>query len=78
MNIGTLIRQRREALNLSQEELGYKIGVGAQYISNIERGECGPPKSRLSYIAKVLRVPTKSIVRSARKYYLEKFLEKVS
>lgn len=41
-NIGRRIKERREALGLTQEEFSEKIGVVPHYISMIERGESFP------------------------------------
>ncbi len=40
--VGLRVKQRREALGLTQEEFAEKIGVGSNYISLIERGESFP------------------------------------
>lgn len=41
-NIGKRIKERREALGLTQEEFSEKIGVVPHYVSMIERGESFP------------------------------------
>lgn len=36
---GKNVRFRREALGISQEELGYRAGLHRTYIGSVERGE---------------------------------------
>jgi HTH-type transcriptional regulator / antitoxin HipB len=38
-DIGALIRQRRHELDLSQLELGRRVGVSRQWIVDVERGK---------------------------------------
>lgn len=40
--IGQAIRARREALGISQEELGYRSGLHRTYVSDLERGKRNP------------------------------------
>lgn len=49
--MGLAIRQAREAQNLTQEELGMRIGVQKARISSIERGA----NLRLSTIRRIFR-----------------------
>lgn len=49
--VGLAIRQAREAQNLTQEELGVRIGVQKARISSIERGA----NLRLSTIRRIFR-----------------------
>lgn len=42
ITFGQIVRRRREAAALSQEELGEKTGVSRNYIGMIERGEANP------------------------------------
>lgn len=51
---GFLVKDARDALEMTQLELARKIGVHVQYISNIERGECPPPDAKLLKLLKVL------------------------
>ena len=39
LEVGLVIRGRRRELNLTQGELAYKIGVGWQWVSAVERGK---------------------------------------
>jgi transcriptional regulator with XRE-family HTH domain len=52
--VGKRIRAAREALKLSQEELGDRVDVSAHAISNYERAFYTPPLDRLAQIAMAL------------------------
>lgn len=55
--LATRVRKRREALNLTQEELAEKAGLGNRLmISNIERGKCGVRPETLDALASALKV----------------------
>ncbi len=51
--IGKLVRQRRQANSLTQQELGELAGVGTRLVSELERGK---PTLRMDAVNKVLRV----------------------
>lgn len=55
--IGHRIKQRREALNISQERLGEMIGVTYQQIQKYEKGINKVSAERLCIIADNLKVP---------------------
>ena len=56
MNIGDRIRERREALGISQAELAEKVGYTSRSsITKIEREGHGIPRSKVELIAKVLK-----------------------
>lgn len=48
---GYLIRQRRQALGISQEELGYRSGLDRTYVSGLERGMRNPSLTALVSLA---------------------------
>lgn len=53
-----VVRQRRDALGLSQEELAERIGVTQEAISRIERGATSTPRrDTLERLARGLGVP---------------------
>ncbi len=54
--MGARIRARREALNLSREELAKKLSVTAKTIANIEYGEKGVTLKNLYKMKQVLGV----------------------
>jgi transcriptional regulator with XRE-family HTH domain len=58
VDIGRRIRDRRKALNLSQEALARRAGVSLNLINRVERGETRDPHySTLASIAGALEVP---------------------
>ena len=50
---GASVRARREELDLSQEELGFRSELDRTYISGIERGVRNPTLKIIGRIAKV-------------------------
>ncbi len=56
MNIGERIRKRREALNITQQELAQVLGVTAQHISVVEKGKRVPSLTFLSKLAEQLGI----------------------
>ena len=59
--IGTRMRERRLALNMSQEELGNVLGLSFQQIQKYERGYNRVSAGRLFEICKVLKIPLSSM-----------------
>ena len=55
--VGTRIRERRRAVNMSQTELARKIGVTFQQVQKYENGVNRISAGRLSAIAQALGVP---------------------
>ena len=51
---GKLVRTRRRALDMSQEELGDKSDLNRGYISDIERGLRNPSLKVIDRVAKAL------------------------
>jgi y4mF family transcriptional regulator len=56
--IGTFVRDRRKAAQMTQRELGELAGVGTRFVSELERGK---PSVRLSVVNRVLAVFGKSL-----------------
>ena len=56
MNLARRMRVRREALQLTQEQLATATGVSPQYISLIEQGKRVPSVSSLARLAEELAV----------------------
>lgn len=54
IDIGTIIRQRRIVLGITQEDLSDMSGVGLRTIIKIERGYANPSLEILQRIADVL------------------------
>lgn len=61
--IGARIRLARETAGLTRDEFSEKIGISAQFQTDIERGRTGPSITTLCKICDVLAVPTDSILR---------------
>lgn len=62
---GRVVRRRREAAGLSQEELGEKTSLTRNYIGMVERGETNPTLGVMASLATVLGTTVASLVRSA-------------
>lgn len=65
MNIGRNIRYYRKKAGLSGEELGKKLGVTAQCILQIERGERGIISKKFIEIADVLNIEVNDLFSSS-------------
>ena len=64
---GRAVRERREELDLSQEELSFRSELDRTYISGIERGVRKPTFRSMCRIAKALGVPPSRLVASAER-----------
>ena len=53
---GKIVRTRRRALDMSQEDLGEKAELNRGYISDIERGLRNPSLEVIDRIARALRM----------------------
>jgi len=62
MSLGQRIRQRREALKLTQEQLAKNLGLTSQYISVIEQDKRSPSLSALAKLADELGVTVDYLV----------------
>ena len=60
--LGKLIRQRRTALSISQEELGFRANIDRTYISGLERGIRNPTLTILIKVAQALEVPVSELI----------------
>ena len=56
LRFGAVVRARREAADVSQEDLANQLGMGRRYIGAIERGEVAPTLDRVVLIAEGLGV----------------------
>ena len=57
----TNIRELREKRNMSQKELGERVGVSRQSINYIELGKTSPKITVALKIAKVFNIPVEEI-----------------
>ena len=72
--VGSFIRQRREALNLSQRALGLMFSppVTTQFISNVERGVTPLPPSHIAVLSKSLSISETELLVLLEKEYTMK------
>ena len=63
--IGTVLRAKREELDVSQEQFAERVSLSKNYIGNIERGEYEVAISALHQIATALRTKASEIIREA-------------
>lgn len=59
---GQVLKQRREFLNLSQEELAFEAGLHRTYISLLERGVKSPTLNVLFRLAEALDIPASQFI----------------
>jgi len=54
-SLGRKIQKQRLLMELTQEELGYKVGISRAYMGYIEQGRYAPSLEVLEKIAKALK-----------------------
>ncbi|MFM6454084.1 MAG: helix-turn-helix domain-containing protein [Planktothrix sp.] len=59
---GQVLKQRREFLNLSQEELAFEAGLHRTYISLLERGVKSPTLNVFFRLAEALDIPPSQFI----------------
>ena len=67
MTLGQRISLYRKKLNVSQEELGARLGVSRQAVSKWETGTADPSTSNLLALAKLFGVSAEELLRSVEK-----------
>jgi transcriptional regulator with XRE-family HTH domain len=61
--LGHLVKEYRRKSNISQIHLAKKLGYkNGQFVSNMERGLCNVPFSKVGELAKELNIPTDIII----------------
>ena len=60
--LGRVIRRRREAADLSQEDLAFQAGVHRTYVSMLERGTGNPSLAVIVRLANVLDASLTSLM----------------
>ena len=65
MTLGQRISLYRKKLNISQEELGARLGVSRQAVSRWESGASDPSTSNLLALAKLYGVSAEELLREA-------------
>jgi transcriptional regulator with XRE-family HTH domain len=63
--LGDRVRERRLAMNLTQEALGEKCGLHRTFVGSVERGERNLALLSLRRIAKALRVTPDELLRES-------------
>ena len=71
-NLGEVVRKRRLALDLSQEELAARAGVHRTYLSDIERGARNITITVLTRLADALEVRVSRVFRLTEQQTFEK------
>ena len=64
MTLGQRISLYRKKLNISQEELGARLGVSRQAVSKWETGTADPSTSNLLALAKLFGISAEELLRS--------------
>jgi transcriptional regulator with XRE-family HTH domain len=62
-NLGQIIREKREALGLTQIEVAEKAGLDRNYIGMVERGERNPSYLSLIKIATGLNLTVDQLIK---------------
>jgi transcriptional regulator with XRE-family HTH domain len=77
--IGRFLREKREAVGLSQRALGQKFNppVTTQFISNVERGVTPLPPGHIPTLSRELRLPESELLGVLERDYLLKISDKV-
>lgn len=77
--VGNFIRQRREALGLSQRALGllFTPPVTTQFISNVERGVTPLPPAHVPILAQALKINDAEIMSLLEKEYTLKLSDRI-
>ena len=60
--LGQLVKQRRVALKISQEELGLRANLDRTYISGVERGLRNPSLTALTSLANGLGITVANLL----------------
>jgi transcriptional regulator with XRE-family HTH domain len=63
IRFGDEVRKRREALDISQEELGFRAGLHRNYIGYVERAEANATVKQVIRIARALKLRPSELVR---------------
>ena len=65
MTLGQRISLYRKKLNISQEELGARLGVSRQAVSKWESGRSDPSTTNLIALAKLFGIEPEELLRAA-------------
>lgn len=59
---GSLVREKRQALGISQEELAFRSGLHRTYVGSVERGERNLSLENIFVFAKALNCSPKELI----------------
>lgn len=62
--LGQTVRRLRREADLTQEELAERAGISANYVGEIERGECNPSALVVFAVARGLGVDAAKLLES--------------
>ena len=65
--IGDVLREKREKLGMSQEEIAARAGVDRTYVSILERGLKSPTLETLEKICEALGTLPERVIEAARR-----------
>lgn len=74
--IGLKIKERRQALGITQEHIANVLDVNPSHISNIERGRANPSLTALVKIANILECSVDYFISGEYTYKIDKEKEK--
>ncbi len=60
---GTVLKELRTAMGLSQEKLAFACGLDRTFISMLERGKRQPSLTSILLLAKALSIPADKMIR---------------
>ncbi|WP_263357714.1 helix-turn-helix domain-containing protein [Acidicapsa ligni] len=63
-SLRAIIREKRQALNLTQEQLAFLTGYDRTYVNMLERGKRNPSFTAILNICSVLRILPSAMVRT--------------
>ena len=63
---GIVLKERRNALKLSQEKLAFQAGLDRTFISMLERGKRQPSLTSILILAEALDVPAEQMVKKTK------------
>jgi transcriptional regulator with XRE-family HTH domain len=62
-NVATVVRKRRNELNISQQALSDMLGYrNGQFVSNVERGLCSVPTKKVKEVAELLKLDPEDLI----------------
>lgn len=70
---GTLVKRKRELMNVSQIDLANKIGVSGQHLCNWERGAALIPAAYIKELCKELKLSSRILVDKTMEDIREKY-----